>query len=365
MLYVTNNLFGRDGWGKYSRNLIQPPVSDIDKVVLVQKTDNSCAVRQIPIMRYPTLYYAYPIFLFLDFLRLTKVIRREKPDIIHILVEPYALFVPFLFGLSAPIVLTVHGTYAIVPLKKRLTRWLAKIYYRRITLIISVSEYTKAQLLSVCSFVSDKMVVVHNSVTVQVSTPSVRKDSVPIIMSIGGVKERKGILESILAVAKYRDMYGSNFHYYIVGEYLPQDPYVAKVIVSIKKHGLEDSVSLLGFISEDEKNKLLMCSSVFILLSKHTHYDHFEGFGLVYIEANSFGIPTIGPNTSGAAEAIWHGRSGYRVDIYDTTVIAEKLHDILSRQSITREDCLLWAKKHDIVQMNRKIFDEYRRILSN
>jgi len=55
-----------------------------------------------------------------------------------------------------------------------------------------------------------------------------------------------------------------------------------------------------------------------LLVPSYTNKTSFEGFGLVYIEANAYGVPVIGPNTSGAAEAIKDGAYDYLIKGADT-----------------------------------------------
>ena len=50
----------------------------------------------------------------------------------------------------------------------------------------------------------------------------------------------------------------------------------------------------------------------------------FEGFGLVFLEANAKGMPCIGSINCGAEEAILNGKTGYIVDPYNFKEVAQK-----------------------------------------
>ena len=56
----------------------------------------------------------------------------------------------------------------------------------------------------------------------------------------------------------------------------------------VKNLNLEKEVSVLGYVSTKNLIKYYNCSDIFIMLSKG------EGFGIVYLEAMSCGLPTIG-----------------------------------------------------------------------
>jgi phosphatidyl-myo-inositol dimannoside synthase len=84
------------------------------------------------------------------------------------------------------------------------------------------------------------------------------------------------------------------------------------------------------------------------LMPAKTTLTTFEGFGIVFLEANARGVPCIGPQRSGAAEAIAEGRSGFRVDPRDPLQIAERMHRILDEHAIDPSHCVAWAREHSL-----------------
>jgi glycosyltransferase involved in cell wall biosynthesis len=55
-----------------------------------------------------------------------------------------------------------------------------------------------------------------------------------------------------------------------------------------------------------------------------------EGFGIVYLEAMTFGKPVIAPNYGAPADIIRHGQHGLLVDPEDSKAIADALTDLLT-----------------------------------
>ncbi len=77
----------------------------------------------------------------------------------------------------------------------------------------------------------------------------------------------------------------------------------------IKKLNLEKKVKLLGFIPEKKLNNIWSITDVLIMPSR------VEGFGLVYIEAMSRGIPIITSRQDAGKEVNQHGKTGYSVNL--------------------------------------------------
>lgn len=98
------------------------------------------------------------------------------------------------------------------------------------------------------------------------------------------------------------------------------------------------------------------------MLSK-TDGIYFEGFGLVFLEANAHGIPVIGSRDSGCAEAIDEGKSGYVVDAFDQKMIVERMHWVLDEKRIDRAECRRWAEFHSISKQVDQIEMCYRSVL--
>lgn len=84
--------------------------------------------------------------------------------------------------------------------------------------------------------------------------------------------------------------------------------------------GLSDVVILHGILKPLEFSNLLSSSDIFWLLS-----DYKESFGLVYLEAHQYGIPTIGYNRCGVKEIIIEGVNGYLVN--DSKEVIDIIND--------------------------------------
>jgi L-malate glycosyltransferase len=73
------------------------------------------------------------------------------------------------------------------------------------------------------------------------------------------------------------------------------------------KLNIKKQVSFIGIIDTKKRNRLLSKANCFVLVSLH------EGFGIVYLEAMSYGLPVIAGRTGGQNDFLVHGKTGYLV----------------------------------------------------
>jgi phosphatidylinositol alpha-1,6-mannosyltransferase len=80
-----------------------------------------------------------------------------------------------------------------------------------------------------------------------------------------------------------------------------------------RESGAAARVRFTGRIAQAEMIRLFAAADLFVLTPIETATS-FEGFGLVYLEANACGTPVIAARTGGVTEAVADGRSGFFVE---------------------------------------------------
>jgi len=95
-----------------------------------------------------------------------------------------------------------------------------------------------------------------------------------------------------------------------------------------KELGLDTEVELIFKSSEQEKVALLEQSDVFVMPSV-IYKKSVEGFGIAYIEAASYGTPSIGGICGGENDAIKNGLTGYLCNGNDLNTLYETLFKLL------------------------------------
>lgn len=97
---------------------------------------------------------------------------------------------------------------------------------------------------------------------------------------------------------------------------------------------LGDRVEFLGKIPPDELPNWFSLCDVFAMPSKCER--RWEGFGLVFLEANFYGKPVVGGNEGGVPEAIADGESGLVVDPRDPHAVAAAIVRLLEDPELRR-----------------------------
>lgn len=376
VVLLTNHLRGDDGWSRYALDLAGAMKAMGHEVLcLTHETSSGHAIPEKAILDDAILYLVNPVISFVAARRVQKYIAQFSPDVIHCVAEPYAALFLFLKKNTAKLVLTVHGTHAFIPnvvggIKKRLALLMWRRIFLSIDAVIAVSDFTRRYLLESARGdmpgidIEKKLHVITNGIDLKrfVTTDKVRlRRDIKKILFVGAVKPRKGLAEAIDALARYRDRYSGNFQFIIAGKYDLNDPYARFVFEKIKQCGLKERVVFLGKVDDKKLQTLYADSDVLVVLSP-TSGKHFEGFGLVYLEANVVGTPCIGSLQSGAEDAIRDGVSGYLVDPSRPEDVAEKLHRILDEGAIRAEDCMQWAREHDIRKKAEKVSELYQEL---
>ncbi|MHA1293748.1 MAG: glycosyltransferase family 4 protein [Promethearchaeota archaeon] len=122
-----------------------------------------------------------------------------------------------------------------------------------------------------------------------------------IIISLGRLVYRKGfdIVIEVLSQLKQENKI-NNFKYIIAGDGSERK----KLEKLTKSLNLTEQVIFLGRISNDMRDKYYKASDIFIMTSRKETSKEVEGFGVVYLEANLFGLPIIAARTGGTPEAV-------------------------------------------------------------
>ena len=145
----------------------------------------------------------------------------------------------------------------------------------------------------------------------------------PKLITIARFDKRKNHEKIIMALRNLKEMY-PNIIYICIGQGENIDN-LKKLITELK---LQNHVMFPNNLTKDEKNSYLKCSDVFVMPSI-TYKKSVEGFGIVYVEAAQFGVPSIGGKDGGASDAIDHDQTGYICDGNSLDDIYQSISKIL------------------------------------
>ncbi len=146
----------------------------------------------------------------------------------------------------------------------------------------------------------------------------------PRLITVSRLDERKSHKNIIMTIKNLLPKF-PNLKYVSIG-----DGDERKNLEKLRKElGLEKNVELIFRSTEQEKVGLLEQSDVFVMPSV-IYKKSVEGFGISYIEAASYGKPSIGGIYGGEADAIKVGKTGYLCNGNDLEALYENLLKILS-----------------------------------
>lgn len=353
ILLITEDLKPQSGWGTYSQSTVED----------MRRRKHDVHVLTAPPLPRALAMLSSPFAILRAAWVIARVIRTLHPDVIHFLIEPYVLAMPIVRWMcnTPPWVMNLHGTYSVLPFLQWNTRRLAAHAWRQSSGFLICSQFTRSRALHAARNADLKAAeriekvgrmfrlgIAQNNVMVPLSLPKGHHD-VHTILFVGGVKPRKGLQELLNACVRYRAESHEPFHLHIVGAFESEEPYVQKLFAFIQTYGLAADVTFHGKLPAEKLDALWRQTDLFMMLSCDAEA-HFEGFGLVFLEAAARGIPVIGSLHSGCAEAIRDEVTGYVVDPENPLAVAERMRRILEEKRIKPEDCRAWAALHSIEQ---------------
>jgi len=130
-----------------------------------------------------------------------------------------------------------------------------------------------------------------------------------------------------MAIRNLKEIY-PDIIYTCIG-YGDEEENLKKLVIELK---LENHVIFLKDIPNDLKNALVAKSNIFVMPSI-IHKNSVEGFGIAYVEAAQYGIPSIGGKDGGASDAIIDKETGIICDGNNLEEIYSSIDLVLKNNS--------------------------------
>ena len=206
-------------------------------------------------------------------------------------------------------IISKHSDY-----KKRLITTLNKVSH-----IICNSNYTK-DLVMKTGVLNQSITCIHPGAQNNINLPDETIPKItgnPIIVTLARLEKRKGHLYILSAIAKLKNQY-PNILYVIAGSGRELSN-LQKIVMNLK---IESNVLFVGNINNNEKNFLFKKTDLMVMpTTDESDNRSIEGFGIAYIEAAFYGVPSIASNIGGTPEAVIHEETG---------LILSKIDDVYS-----------------------------------
>lgn len=359
--FISKTLDPATGYGHFAFDLINnlKKKYEVETLIAVERGEKIFLNEKPILIKNRKLGFILNPFILMKFCR--------DADIIHALDGyPYGIFaaVANIF-LGKKLIITLQGTYAIEPLYMTGRYFVLKWAYKKADYLTAISSFTKNEAEKIIKKLK-KIIVINHGVDFlkyQERVSKIKERIVPssYILSVGAMTKRKGYHISIPAFAKLKEKF-PNLKYVIVGSVSSPD-YLNEIQKIISDLKLENDVTFMDKLSDENLANLYHYADIFLLPSINVGH-HFEGFGLVFLEAGAFGIPVVGAFGSGAEDAIKNNMTGILVPQNDILATANALIKIYSDKSLQKEmgrNNFEFAKANDWATVVFKYNEIYKR----
>ena len=181
--------------------------------------------------------------------------------------------------------------------------------------IVANSQYTKNLAIKI-GVEENKIIVINPGVenTRELNKKTINKvenllkHKFPRLITISRLEKRKNHFNVIMALRNLKQIY-PNIVYICVGEGEEED----NIKNITEELNLNEQVMFFKNITSELKNSLLAKSNIFVMPSI-INKNSVEGFGIAYIEAAQYGLPSLGGKDGGAYDAIHNEITGLICD---------------------------------------------------
>ncbi|MBY6839007.1 glycosyltransferase family 4 protein [Clostridium botulinum] len=217
-------------------------------------------------------------------------------------------------------------------------------------LVIALGDEWKKKIQEYCDV---EILVLNNAI--KIPNENLYNINSNNITLLGRLDKRKGTFDVIESAKDIKKKYPK------LKIVLAGDGDIEKVKLKIKEYGLEDTVSVLGWINESKRNQILKDTKIYILPSYN------EGMPMSILEAMSYGIPVISSNVGSIPTLIKNGINGYLIEAGDTKSLANNILKLVEnknlRNIISKNNYSEVKEKFSIESNIEKLIKIYNKIL--
>jgi glycosyltransferase involved in cell wall biosynthesis len=266
---------------------------------------------------------------------------------------------------KVPTVLVVHDLafqHFPTQIRKRELRYYLKFmpqYLRRADRIVTVSQFTKQDIIHTYGIANEKIAIACNGVRPhfrplgeeeKLATQLQYAAGNPYFFYVGSVHPRKNVARLIAAFEQFKQTVPNEMKLLIAGRMAWK---TSAVKAALDKAIHKKDIIFLGYVTDEKLPLLLGTAKALIYVSL------FEGFGVPILEAMHAEVPVIASVTSSMPEVA--GNAAILVDPNSTVAIAEALHKVYNDEALCKalvekgkvqRTQYSWEKATDIVYEN-------------
>lgn len=292
-----------EGYGRFTNGLVKAyrELFPTDALTLLYDRE--------PVQHFPHLPYAvkgpaarHPLLwkIWYDY-RLPAMAKQAQADV---------LFSPDGFcslNTKLPQVLAIHDLAfhhfpsGIPPFYRRFYQYYTPAFIRKAQQIVTVSEYSKQDILKHYPFAKGKITVIPNAVEpgffpLHWEEKQTVKDQLTqgydYFLYVGSIHPRKNVINLLKGFSWFKNRHKSGIKLVLAGRAWNEQEFAEQ----LSGYKYKDDVFQLGYVADEKLKKLMAAAYALVYPS------YWEGFGLPILEAMQSGTPVICSNTSALPE---------------------------------------------------------------
>jgi glycosyltransferase involved in cell wall biosynthesis len=251
-------------------------------------------------------------------------------------------------------------------LERKYYRYFFPRYARKATQIVTVSEFSKKDIMNLYNIRNEKISVVYNGAnesfkpvgnSVKEETRKKYTDGCPYFIFVGALHPRKNLARLFKAFDYFKDLHKTDIKLLVVGN---KKFWTSEIQNAYEGMRYADEVIFSGRMPADELHKAVASARAL------TYVSYFEGFGIPIIESYRCDTPVVTSNVTSMPEVA--GDAAVLVDPFSVKSIArglekvafdEELRTVLIEKGRQRRQDFTWEKSAE------QLWDVIDKVLSS
>ena len=278
---------------------------------------------------------------------------KQETPILHF-AEPGSLraFIRFgwILGDDFKVLITIHGSELLRFCRNPVERSMFKKCLENCERVHVLSKYNQRKLLVFLPTIKRKIVLISgapsSNITKNTFSKKYNNNKIIKIICVARIHPRKGQDKLLHSLIDLPIKIQSNLVVYFAGPIIDEKFFKS---VRILSNNFEGKVIFEGDCS-DQKLAFLYSDSDIFALTPMEMKNSIEGFGLVYMEASSFGLPVIANRTGGIQDAVLENKTGIIADPQNLNSLTEAFDRLITDHKLRKklgENGKKWAKSHN------------------
>lgn len=253
--------------------------------------------------------------------KFADLVEREKPDIIQANAGDtlkFAVFSKLFFRWNTPIVFRNASTISSY-IKSPLVLWFNRFLFRKAAYVVSVSQHSMKDFLSLYPLMKNKIVNIPIGVTTEETVLPAQESG--YLLHVGGFTFEKNHV-GLLNIMKRLVQSDSSLRLWLIGD----GPLRESAMRRVAELGLTSNVRFLGY----QREVLPFIKSARMLLLPSI----IEGLPGVILEAMMCRTPVVAHNVGGVSELVKPGETGWLVKAGDEEGFVKAVQEVLNNSGL-------------------------------